>query len=424
VPAKTPWWIPPFLGRVPDVEPYHVRLLGIVSLALFFESYDVSMITSALKYIAEDLGMAESDLGFTLSAIRLGAVPAVLLVPFIDRLGRRRVFLATVIGSALGTFATAFARTETEFLVAQLSVRPFFVTGAAVATVIIAEEFPAAHRGWGLGMAGALAAFGHGVGALLFSWIDHLPGGWRFLYLVGIVPLLFIQTFRRGIPETARFEAHRERTAATQEGLGWHRPLVGLVRGHPHRAGGVFLLALLFALGDASVFQFTGYYTQTVHGWTPGQYATMVIVGGAVGIIGNVVAGRLGDRHGRRLVGAGFLGVYPVFAWLFYRGPEWVLPFAWTGFIFCVTAGWIIARALSTELFPTAYRGTAAGVLALAQTLGWGAGLALVGALTEIVGDLARATSLVALVTLAAATLLLAFPETSRLELEATSGET
>ena len=83
----------------------------------------------------------------------------------------------------------------------------------------------------------------------------------------------------------------------------------------------------------------------------------------------------------------------------------------------------MIARALSTELFPTAYRGTAAGLLALAQTLGWGAGLALVGAIAEAAGDLARATSLVALVTLGAAILLLAFPETSRRELEATSGE-
>jgi putative MFS transporter len=424
--VKNPWWIPPFLGRVPDIEPHHVRLLGIVSLALFFESYDVSMITSALKFIAEDLDMAEENLGFTLGAIRAGAIPAVLLVPFIDRLGRRRVFLATVVGSALGTFATAFARTEMEFLVAQLLVRPFFVTGAAVATVIIAEEFPAQYRGWGLGMAGALAAFGHGAGALLFSAIDWLPGGWRFLYLIGVVPLVFFGRFRRGIPETARFEAHRERAAATAEGigLGWHRPVVALVRGQPLRAAGVFLVALLFAVGDASVFQYTGLYTQTVHGWTPGQYATMVIVGGAVGIIGNVVAGRLGDRHGRRFVGAVFLGIYPLFAWLFYRGAEWMLPLAWTGFIFCVTAGWVIARALSTELFPTAYRGTAAGVLAFAQSLGWAAGLALVGALSNAFDDLARATSLVAFVTLGAAALLLTFPETSRRELEATSGET
>jgi putative MFS transporter len=195
------------------------------------------------------------------------------------------------------------------------------------------------------------------------------------------------------------------------------------VRGAPFRAAGVFFVALLFAIGDASVFQFTGYYTQTVHGWTPGQYATMVIVGGAVGIIGNVAAGRLGDRHGRRIVGAVFLGIYPLFAWLFYRGSAWTLPLAWTAFIFCATASWIIVRALSTELFPTAYRGTAAGVMALAQTLGWGAGLAIVGALTDVAGDLARATSLVAFMTLAAAMLLLTFPETSRRELEAISGE-
>ena len=58
-PNDNPWWIPPFLGGVPDVEPRLVSLLGLVSLALFFEQYDNSMLTSALKFIADDLGMPE-----------------------------------------------------------------------------------------------------------------------------------------------------------------------------------------------------------------------------------------------------------------------------------------------------------------------------------------------------------------------------
>ena len=83
---ENPWWIPPFLGGVPDVEPRLVRLLGLVSLALFFEQYDNSMLTSALKYIADDLGMAEDQLGWFLALVRLGAVPAFLIVPFADAL--------------------------------------------------------------------------------------------------------------------------------------------------------------------------------------------------------------------------------------------------------------------------------------------------------------------------------------------------
>ena len=60
-----------------------------------------------------------------------------------------------------------------------------------------------------------------------------------------------------------------------------------------------------------SAFQFTGYFTQTVHGWSPGQYAAMVFFGGAIGIGGNIVAGKLADRFGRRSVGFALLGTFP-----------------------------------------------------------------------------------------------------------------
>ena len=57
----------------------------------------------------------------------------------------------------------------------------------------------------------------------------------------------------------------------------------------------------------------------------------MFIFGGAVGIIGNVFAGRLGDAIGRRWVGFGMLALFPLFAWIFYHGPSWSLPLAWIG---------------------------------------------------------------------------------------------
>src|SRR5262249_1918664 len=145
------------------------------------------------------------------------------------------------------------------------------------------------------------------------------------------------------------------------------------------------------------------YFTLTVHGWTPGEFSLMFILGGAVGIIGNVVAGRLGDRVGRRTVGFVFLALFPVFAILFYRGPGWTLPIAWALFVFCNTAGGVVVRAFSTELFPTSYRGTSAAWLSLVQTVGWAVGLALISLGT----DIASTTSRVSLVVFAAALALL-----------------
>ena len=416
-----PWWIP--FGHLPPVDATRLRLLGLVALALFFESYDLSMTTSALKHIADDLGITEHELGGTLGLIRLGAVPAFVLASFADRVGRRRIFLASVVAGSITTLATAFVQSTAQFVAMQMLTRTALILSAIVAIVIVAEEFPAAHRGWALGMLGALSACGHGLGALLFAAIDHLPYGWRSLYALGVLPAFFWNAFRRGVPETTRFQRHAaaRRTRGTLHD--WMGPLVALARTHPMRVLAMAAVAGLLGLGEVSAFQFTGYYALSVHGWSPGQYSAMVIFGGGVGIVGNLVAGRLGDRIGRRRVGAVFLVLLPAFVVLYYNGPVQTLPLAFAGFIFCATASGVIVRALSTELFPTSHRGTSTGWAQLLQTLGWAAGLTIVGLGSESVHDIARRTSVLAFTTIGAAGMLLTLPETHRRELESLSQE-
>jgi putative MFS transporter len=421
--VKRPWWIPPFLGRIPELEERQLKLLGLVALALFFESYDLSMITSALKHIADELKISEHELGSTLGIIRLGAIPAFLLASLADRIGRRRIFLGCVLAGSATTLATAFVQSAAEFVLMQMLTRTALILGAIVAIVIVAEEFPAESRGWALGMLGALSACGHGLGAVLFAAIDHLPYGWRSLYAFGFLPLLFWSQFREGVVETSRFQRH----AATRRSHGvlrdWVGPLIALVRAHPARTAAMAAVAALLGIGEVCAFQFSGYYAQSAHGWSPGQYSAMVLGGGGVGIVGNVVAGKLGDRIGRRRVGALFLAILPVFAILFYNGPGWTLPIGFAGFVFCATASGVIVRAFSTELFPTSHRGTSAGWAQLLQTLGWAAGLTLVGLGVETVHDIAARTSVFACVTVVGAVLLLTLPETHRRELEALSHE-
>lgn len=415
-----PWWIPPFFGHVPPVDDRLLRLLGLVSLGLLFESYDLSMLTSALKYIAEDLQMADADLGYLLAMIRLGALPALLLLPVTDRLGRRAVFIGSMAGVSVLTFATAFAQSAEVFIVLQMATRTFMVLGASVAIVIVTEEFPAAHRGWAIGMLGALSATGHGLGAIVFSQIDHLPGHWRALYAIGILPLALVPLFRRGVAETARFTRH----AQTRAGERWLAPLLGLASTFPGRLIGVTVAAFLVSVGDVVVFQFTGFFALSVHHWSPGQYTLMVLTGGLVGIMGNIIAGRLGDRVGRRRVGAGFFVLFPAAAWLFYNGPSWALTFAFAFVVFCQTAGGMVLRALSTELFPTSQRGTSAGWVVLVQTMGWAVGLGLVSVGVRTAdADIAQMATLISLATAAGGLCLLMLPETKRLELESISGD-
>ena len=422
-----PWWIPHFLGSVPEIDKRLLNLLGLVSLALFFEQYDASLLSSALKYIAEDLGMAEADLGRNMGIIRLGALPSLLVLPLADRLGRRRIFLASVLGYSLTTCATAFMNSPAAFVAMQMACRSFMVAAAATSVVIITEEFPATHRGWAIGMMGALAACGHGFGAGVFSSIEILPYGWRALYFFGLLPLALFPVLRRSIPETRRYQLYRaERDLHGDTGggtAGWLKPLLSLATGYPARTLGVTLMALLSALAAASVFQFYGYYILTNHGWGPGRLATMIILAGAVGVIGSVVAGRLADRVGRRAVASGFMFLFPAAVWCFFRGEGWMLPVGWMMIVFMWMACEVMLKAFATELFPTSYRGTAAGWAHFVQTIGWTGGLWLLGTSRETLGGMAAATSWLSLLARGGAVAGLFLPETRHRELEDISRE-
>ena len=106
-----PWWIPPILGRVPpEVDARQLSLIGAVALAIYFEGYDITMAAQAIKYIREDFGLPQSEIGRVSAWFRLGAIPAFFLIPFGDVFGRRRVFLLCIVGSSFATLATAFTQ--------------------------------------------------------------------------------------------------------------------------------------------------------------------------------------------------------------------------------------------------------------------------------------------------------------------------
>ncbi len=424
---RNPWWIPPFLGRVPaGVEERHLAVLGIVALALLFESYDMALLTAALGKIASDFGLSEAAQGLFTGAIRLGALPAFFVIPLADRLGRRRLFLVSVAGLSIGAFLTAFAQTPEQFIACQMLSRTFVISSSAAAFVIVTEEFPAAHRGWGIGMLGALAAMGYGLSALLYSQVDHLPFGWRALYAFGLLPVLLLPFFRRRVSETQRFQRRAAAEPAERQGsrlLANLQPIVELARSHPKRIIGICTLGLFSTMGHSVAFQFIGAFTQETHGWSPGQYSAMVFLGGGIGIIGSPLAGRFGDRFGRRLLGLMVLGIYPVFACGVYLGPWWTLHVGWIGMVFCTMGSTVIVRGISNEVFPTSTRATAGGTLMIVETLAAGLGLFLYAGLQLRLEHQGLAISLMSLLTAVATVALLLFPATHQRELESITGE-
>jgi len=416
-PAARPAWyrLTWFLGRAPALTRRQWQVLGLVSLVSLFEQYDLYLFALNLPLIQRELGLAESSLGFLGGLVNAGSVPAVLLAGVADRVGRRRLLLVTVVAYTLFTGATAFASSGAVFVALQFLARIFAATESLLAVVVIAEEFEPADRGWGVGALGAITACGAGLASVLFGFVNHLPYGWRSLYLVGLVPLACLTWWRRAMPETQRFAA----LAHAETGRPARTPVAALLRDYPGRlvavAGATFLLWIVWS----SALIFAPKYLLDAQHWQPAWIAALTFCGGAIGIIGNPVAGRLSDRLGRRPVTAVFAAGFGVSTAAFYSANGLVVIPLWILLLFTSMGASVTISACGAEMFPTSARSTASGVRSAASTLGGATGLALVSLLYRLTGSNWHAIALIAVAPLFAAVVVVAlFPETAGRALE------
>jgi len=355
-------------------------VIGLLAVAEFFDNYDAALISLALKQIQEGLAIPEAEIAEVAGTVRLGMLASFAVTLLADRLGRRRLLLVSVLGFSLATALTGLARTPAEFVWAQVLARAFIGAEVMLASVVIVEELSARDRGWGIGLLAALGALGHGAAAMAFGVIVDLPLGWRMLYLLGALPLLILAWLRRSLPETERFERHAAARAG-QPGLReLVRPIRALFTAYPGR---LFLLSLFvfsFDLVHWTAFGFFAKTLQEVHGFTSAEVARTVVVGGGLGVLGNLAAAALGRVWGWRPILFGLVCLQGGSAYAFYNGSGAVILAAWVGITFAATGIGVVVKALGSELFPTSYRSTAAGMRLVVATLGGYTGYRLQGA--------------------------------------------
>src|SRR5271156_4825314 len=226
-----------FLGRTPPFTQRQRRVFWIASTAGFFDQYDRALLSLALKQIQAGLKIAESQLGAMLS---------LLMPPFADVFGRRRLLLYTIFGYTIFTALIAIAPNERTFVAFEMIARAFAGAEAAIAMVIVAEEVDAAHRGWAIGLLSAVSNVGYGLAAIVFAFINTIPYGWRGLYAIALLPLVLIIPLRRSLPESARFE--KEKLEGMRPVKIWE-PVAQLYSAYPGRLMMMLAIAFLGSMG-------------------------------------------------------------------------------------------------------------------------------------------------------------------------------
>ncbi|MGR9172747.1 MFS transporter [Hyphomicrobiales bacterium] len=187
---------------------FQVRLMGIFGLVWAADAMQVIAVGFTATSIAASFELTVPQALQTGTAFFLGMFLGALgFGKLADRIGRRRVLIATVLSDAVFGTLSIFAPSFAILLVLR------FLTGAAVGGTLpvdyamMAEFLPAKNRGRWLVLLEGFWAVGTLVVALA-AWILSLSGvaeAWRFIFAVTAVPALIGFGLRFFVPESPLF---------------------------------------------------------------------------------------------------------------------------------------------------------------------------------------------------------------------------
>jgi MFS family permease len=374
-------WLPPMLRPPAGMTQTQERTFLLVGMAALFAGFDQNIYGFAIPQIQASLHIPENQIGLTVTWFRVATFAAMLLSMTADIVGRRRLLLFTIVGQAAFTLATAWSQTYAQFVWLQVLARVFGYAEEMLCYVVIVEEVISSARGWAAGTLAGLTYFGAGFAALFFAAVNILPGHWRALYVIGGLTMVFVAFLRRALPETKRFAIRHNEVEKLHARIGGGLDLFRrMLRDYPLRILLIFICvgAWGFAIAPASVLAAT--YLQKTLGFAPWQTTALLIPGGLIALWLNVLMGRASDRIGRKRVVFAMMALCGVAYAVFYSGLRgWAIPPVWVIAFFGFFTADSLARGLTVELVPTAYRATMGGIAYCVEVFSGGIALALEG---------------------------------------------
>ena len=348
----------PLTGWLVEASREQKRTLLAASLGWMLDSMDVMLYALVLGPVQREMHLSAAMSGAMMSATLISAAAGGLLFGwFADRAGRVRALSASVLIYSVATGLCGFTHTALELILCRivlgLGMGGEWASGAA----LVAETWPAEHRGKALAVVQSSWAIGFALGAGLVALI--LPRfGWRAVFFAGIAPALIALWVQRGVREP---EVWRQERAAQMRPGEMFRGRLGLNT------------LICSTMNAATLFAWWGLFT-----WVPRFLSLPRAEGGrGLGVVmtsewtmimqvgtflGYISFGFIADRWSRKYTYIGYLliaaAMVPIFAFvsnanaLLLVGP--LVGFFGTGYF----SGFSV---IASEMFPTAVRGSAMG---------------------------------------------------------------
>jgi len=166
------------------------RTLVAASLGWMLDSMDVMLYALVLGQVQREMHLSAARSGAMMSATLIAAAVGGLGFGwFADRFGRVQALTFSVLLYSVATALCGLTHTAEQFLLCRILLG-FGMGGEwASGAALVAETWPAVHRGKALALVQSSWAIGYALGATIVAIV--LPRfGWRAVFFVGLVPAL------------------------------------------------------------------------------------------------------------------------------------------------------------------------------------------------------------------------------------------
>lgn len=354
------------------------KVLGIAGLGWMFDAMDVGMLSFIIAALKVEWDLSPGQMGWIGSINSIGmAVGAFVFGIWADRIGRKNIFIITLVMFSLASGISAFATTLSIFLLLRFFVGMGLGGELPVASTLVSEIVPAKDRGRIVVLLESFWAVGWLIAALISYFI--IPSyGWKVALLLSALPAFYAIYLRLNLPDSPAFSPKKveKRTVFQNMRDVWSKE---------HARSTFVLWTVWFTV----VFSYYGMFlwlpsVMVMKGFNMIQSFEYVVIMTLAQLPGYFTAAWFIERIGRKFVLVTYLLGTAASAYVFGTAESTALLIG-SGMLlsFFNLGAWGALYAYSPEQYPAVIRGTGTGMAASIGRIGGILGPLLVGSLVS-----------------------------------------
>jgi putative MFS transporter len=198
------------------------KILAAAIIGDALEFFDFFLIAFVFAFLIGPWKLTFGQTAVVFLSSGVGAILGAYIWGWIaDRIGRRKVFIGTVLNFSIATGLLYFTPDNGWVY---LTILRFFVGfgvgGLYCVDLPLVQEFmPTSKRGWIGGLVTCVIPIGVGLGAVLGAFLG--ADQWRLLFAIGVLPALVVLLVRLWVPESPRWLARQGRVEEARKSLAW-----------------------------------------------------------------------------------------------------------------------------------------------------------------------------------------------------------